>query len=115
MHAAANAPRGLVDGGHDSGVLKRERRVQPGNAAADDGYPSLVALVDGRPCRHRPCESGSAGRRARGLEEVASREPHLPALLLDRLDGTAGPLGLVKNVEEILEPCQQRGTDRKSV
>ena len=102
MHAPADAARGFVDRRADAVVLKRQRCIEAGDAAAH--YRDLGAGPD------HLSERAAKGKRARGragrLEEVAACQAKALALLLHRRHGLAGPLRFVEVLEQLLEPAQ---------
>src|SRR5437762_2183217 len=112
MHPPAHPARGFVDGRGDAGVLQREGCVQACDAPADDGDAALGA--EWTPGRSQRGDRAGEGRRADGgagcLEEIATREPHLVAFLLDHVDGSAGAICFFEILGQRQETSQQRGS-----
>src|SRR5258708_15310827 len=116
VHAPSPAAGRLVDGGRDAGILKRQRRVQTRDAAADNRHARgpCCPRGGGRERAQRSAERGRANRCSTGLEEAAAGQAHLPSFLLYGLQASTRPLGLIEILEEGLELSQQWGARHDS-
>ena len=88
VHPAPEPTRRLVDVRGDALVLQRQRRRQPGDAAADD-RDSRSSRRARRPCeRHRPGHRDRRAERTGSLHELAAADPRvlLPLAKLLHLD-----------------------------